>query len=84
MWVCWACTSASAPRQTGEKKSRKRRDVDDDFEGGEEIEGKRRRARKEGVPGGERKERRKPAEIDEETLDPEERKIPSAVPVAES
>ena len=60
------------------KKNRRRRDSDDGFSGGEQIDGKR--ARKAGT-GGDRGEngeprRRRPAEpeIDEETLTPEERR----------
>ena len=63
------------------KKVRKRKDSsDDDFSGGQELEGKRIRKRKSFVEGGEkiRKEKpraRKATPENEEELDPEERKL---------
>lgn len=61
------------------KKSRKRKDSDDDFEGGQEIEGKRKRKPKAAVDGVERREkvsqRKETVEESEEHLDPETRKI---------
>ena len=53
------------------KKLRKKRDEDDNFSGGEELEGKRIRKKKE---GGERKEKARPRKAtpeNEEALDPE-------------
>lgn len=56
------------------KKSRRRKDDSDDgFEGGEEIEGKRQRKSKSLVPK-DRKKRTAQPEINEEGLDPEERR----------
>ncbi len=58
------------------KKLRKKRDEDDNFSGGEEIEGKRVRKKKE---GGERREKARPRKAtpeDEEQLDPETSKWP--------
>ena len=55
------------------KKLRKKRDEDDNFCGGEELEGKRVRNKKE---GGERREKARPRKVtpeNEEALDPETR-----------
>lgn len=53
-----------------EKKRRARRDSDDNFSGGEQLDGKRTRKRKEG--GGERRKKEK-TPVNEEDLTPEER-----------
>lgn len=53
-----------------EKPRRKKRDEDDNFSGGEEVEGKRARKRKDGAP----KERRPVEPENEEDLTPEERR----------
>ena len=58
------------------KKTRKPRDEDDNFSGGEELSGKRIRKKKAIAEGGERKERAKPRQATPENddhLDPAER-----------
>ena len=58
------------------KKSRKAQDSDDNFSGGEEIEGKRARKKKPITEGGEKREKPRPRKAtpeNEEQLDPEER-----------
>jgi transcription factor SPN1 len=60
-----------------ERKPRKKRDEDDNFSGGEELEGKRTRKKKAFSEGGEKRERTKPRQKtpeNEDHLDPEERK----------
>lgn len=62
------------------KKLRKKRDEDDNFSGGEELEGKRVRKKKAEGGEGVRKEKVRPRKAtpeDEEQLDPEEREWPS-------
>lgn len=54
------------------KKNRRRHDSDDGFSGGEEVEGKRRRAG--GAPSGEKRPRPVRPEINEDDLTPEERR----------
>ena len=61
------------------KKVRKKQDSDDDFSGGQELEGKRIRKKKAFTEGGEKVRKEKPkarraTPEDEETMDPEERK----------
>lgn len=53
-----------------EKKSRKKKDSDDGFSGGEELEGKRTRRRKDAGERKERKSRKQTEQEDEESLDP--------------
>jgi transcription factor SPN1 len=58
-----------------EKKPRKKRDEDDNFSGGEELEGKRPRKKKLFAEGGERREKARPRAAtpeNEEGLSPEE------------
>ena len=63
------------PTRERPKKARRRKDDSDDgFEGGEELEGKRRRRTKGVSEGGERRKRVAVPEVDEDTLSPEERR----------
>lgn len=62
------------------KKIRKKRDSDDDFSGGQEMEGKRIRKKKPFTESGEKVRKEKPkvrraTPEDEEAMDPEERKF---------
>jgi transcription factor SPN1 len=60
------------------KKSRKKRDEDDTFSGGEELEGKRARKKKafpeDGAPRREKPRQRQPSPVNEEELDPAEKR----------
>ena len=68
------------------KKVRKKQDSDDDFSGGQEIEGKRVRKKKAFTESGEKARKEKPkvrraTPENEEALDPEERKF-AALPLS--
>jgi transcription factor SPN1 len=65
-------------RREKPKRSRKRRDGSEPFSGGEEIEGKRvrkPRPEKERAAGAGERRPKRPEEVDEDTLTPEEREL---------